>query len=273
MLLFTLIWLFPLFVGREHSVASLEYVMERDKHIFLVAQKDASDDKPGMDTCYHMGTVATILQCLRLPDGTIKLLVEGVDRAKLKKFAIVDNRYEATIEVVKPKVNEKVTAALKDTKKLVYQSFETLVKEDSRIPDEVIGPLADVKDISRFADNIAAHLTPELSIRQNILEQLNVEQRLSLLYRTIQVQLDLMKVDQKIQGRVRDQVEKNQRQYYLSEKIKAIQTELGEMDDKGSYDELKQYEIDIEKSGMHADAKEKAFSELKKLKAMSSNVC
>lgn len=259
----------PLFVGRKHSVASLEYVMERDKHIFLVSQKDAADEKPDMDTCYHMGTVATVLQCLRLPDGTIKLLVEGIGRARMKAWDIVDDRYEATVEMVKADSPAKMTQELKDMRDLVVQSFEQLVKDDSRIPDEVIAPLAEVKDLSRFADNIAAHLTPELATRQTILEELNIEKRLMLLYDTIQVQRDLLKVDQKIQGRVRDQVEKNQRQYYLSEKIKAIQSELGEMDDNGSFDELKQLEKDIETVGMSEEAKEKATAELKKLKAMS----
>ena len=260
----------PLFVGRKHSVASLEYVMEHDKFIFLVAQKDAVDDQPNMQTCYHVGTVATVLQCLRLPDGTIKLLVEGVDRAKLKDFTIVEGRYEASVELIKPVSLKKSTQTLEELRALVLKNFEALVKEDSRVPDEVIAPLAEIKDYSRFSDNIAAHLTPKLSVRQSILEEMDIEKRLNLLYDTIQVQLDLLRVDQKIQGRVRDQVEKNQRQYYLSEKIKAIQTELGEMDDKGSYDELKQLEIDIENAGMSVEAKDKAIAELKKLKAMPS---
>mgnify|MGYP000262081546 CR=1 FL=1 len=260
----------PLFVGREKSVASLEYVMERDKHIFLVAQRDAADDAPDMKTCYPMGTVATVLQCLRLPDGTIKLLVEGISRARLKGFDVVDGRYEATIETLaQTSPITKKSQALNDMRALVQQSFTKLVKDDSRVPDEVLAPLAEVKDLSRFADNVAAHLTPELTIRQSILEELDIEKRLMLLFDTIEIQIDLLKVDQKIQGRVRDQVEKNQRQYYLSEKIKAIQTELGEIDDKGSYDELKQLEVDIEKAGMSDEAKEKAHAELKKLKAMS----
>ncbi len=259
----------PLFVGRAHSVASLEYAMEHDKFVFLVAQKDAGDDQPNMQTCYHVGTVATVLQCLRLQDGTIKLLVEGLDRAHLKDFTVSEDRYEASIELIKAVNLKKPSQALEDIRTRVLKSFETLVKEDSRVPDEVIGPLAEVQDLSRFADNIAAHLTPDLTVRQRILEEMDIEKRLLLLYDTIQVQLDLLRVDQKIQGRVRDQVEKNQRQFYLSEKIKAIQTELGEMDDKGSYDELKQIEIDVNNAGMSVEAKEKAMAELKKLKAMS----
>lgn len=231
-------------------------------------KKNASNNQPTAEDCYQIGTVATILQCLRLPDGTIKLLIEGTHRARMRSLSIVDERYEADIEMLPDHAEIRDPAVIKKQKQRVFDAFEDLVKEDSRIPDEVIAPLAEVKDVSRFADNIAAHLTPDLAIRQSILEEMDVEKRLGLLYRTIAVQLDLMQVEQKIQGRVREQVEKNQRQYYLSEKIKAIQSELGEMDDNGNFDELKQYEKQITESGMHEDAKEKAFSELKKLKGM-----
>lgn len=259
----------PLFVGRKHSVASLEYAMSHDKHVFLLAQKDAANDQPSKDSCFQIGTVATVLQCLRLPDGTIKLLVEGMGRAKLSHFDIVDERYEATVSLIAEPKAKKNTAVIKSLRDQVAQSFEQLVKHDSRVPDEVLGPLAEVTEASRFADNVAAHLTPDLAVRQQILAELDVEKRLRLLVTTIAQQNDFLQVDQKVQSRVRDQVEKNQRQYYLSEKIKAIQTELGEMDDNGSFDELKQLEKDIELAGMTEEAKEKALAELKKLKAMS----
>lgn len=258
----------PLFVGRTESINALDAAMSHDKQVLLVTQRDAKTDKPGVEDLYEIGTVATILQLLRLPDGTIKVLVEGSNRARIKGFAVDDDAYTAEIEVIE-------RAELDDNRELeiyrrgVMSKFEDLVKTNNKIPTEVVVSLSGIDDPGRLADSIAAHMTTKIESRQRLLETLDPKERLDALHALLIEELDLVDVEKRIQGRVKNQVEKNQRQYYLSEKIKAIQHELGEIDETAGFDELEDLEKKIEEAGLSEEAKEKADAELKKLKLMS----
>ncbi len=257
----------PLFVGRSESIKALEVAMEGEKQIFLAAQKDPNVDTPSEKDIYEIGTVATILQLLRLPDGTVKVLVEGSQRAKLTCFDKKDSLLFAEIELIeesgdpsKPEVQALIRAVL--------SQFEQLIKLNKKIPPELLASLASINDPGRLADSIAAHMTIKLESRQRILEMPEIEKRLELLQTLLAQELDLVEVEKRVQGRVRQQVERSQRQYYLSEKIKAIQQELGELDEGGPVDEQKQLQEKIEQAGMSKEAKEKAEAELNKLKMM-----
>lgn len=258
----------PLFVGRSESINALDQAMGEEKQVFLVTQKDPKTDTPEKKDLHEMGTIATILQLLRLPDGTIKVLVEGSKRARLKSFAEEDGAYLATVEPV-----DAVTLQ-KDREHEIYMrsvmgKFEELVKLNSKIPAEVVVSLAGIDEPGRLADSIAAHMTSGIAKRQALLSTLDPIERLDKLHALLVEELDVYEVETRIQGRVKTQVEKNQRQYYLSEKIKAIQSELGELDDGAGFDEVNELEEKIEKVGLPAEAKEKAIAELKKLKMMS----
>lgn len=258
----------PLFVGRAESIRALEAAMMRDKHIFLVAQKDPATDIPQEKDLYSIGTISTVLQLLRLPDGTVKVLVEGSRRGRLINLFMKEDRYEANIETIKDQevIVDPETQALM---RAVLSQFEDLIKANKKIPPEILTTLANLEEPGRLADSIAAHMTIRIESRQKILEAEKIRVRLELLQELLAQELELIEVEKKVQGRVKQQVEKSQRQYYLSEKIKAIQQELGELDESGQgYEDLKQLQIAIEKSGMPKEAREKAQSELNKLKMM-----
>ncbi len=260
----------PLFVGRAESIKALEFAMEMDKQIFLVAQKDASIDAPTAADLYEIGTVATILQLLHLPDGTVKVLVEGVQRAKMLEFKAEKTYLSANIELLDD------IGTLDDTEVVVLMrsilnQFEELIKLNKKIPTELLTSLRNIENPGSLADSIAAHMSVKISSRQEVLEKINVRERLELLHKLLSEELDLVEVEKRVQGRVKQQVEKSQRQYYLSEKIKAIQKELGEMEEGGNgfQDEIKELQKKIAEAGMPKEAKEKAESELNKLKMMS----
>lgn len=259
----------PLFVGRAESIRALEDAMSREKQVFLTAQKDPSIDTPKNNDLYSVGTVATILQLLRLPDGTVKVLVEGAERARMIDLFLRDDHYVAHIEIIQDMtvvVDNEVEAI---TRSLLSQ-FEELVKANKRIPPEILTSLSGIEEPGRLADSIAAHMTIRIDSRQKILETANIRERLEVLQDLLAQELELIEVEKRLQGRVRQQVEKSQRQYYLSEKIKAIQEELGELGGEGGgpFEDLKQIQKNIEKSGMSKEAREKAEAELTKLKMM-----
>ncbi|OGT44394.1 MAG: endopeptidase La [Gammaproteobacteria bacterium RIFCSPHIGHO2_12_FULL_40_19] len=257
----------PLFVGRTESIKALEFAMTKDKQVVLVAQKNASVDVPTEKDLFSVGTAATILQMLRLPDGTVKVLVEGVSRAQIVNFSANENFMQAQLKLYQePEKTDdsEVTVLMRN----VTAQFERLVKANKKIPPELITSVRNMKLPAHFADSVAAHLTVSIDSRQKILETFEVKERLHLLRDLIAQELELLEVEKNVQGRVKQQVEKSQRQYYLSEKLKAIQHELGELDEGTPADELKQIEKNIEAAGMPKEAKEKAKSELTKLRMM-----
>jgi len=257
----------PLFVGRTESIKALEVAMKKGKQIFLAAQKDPNVDTPKQTDIYEVGTMATILQLLRLPDGTVKVLVEGSSRAKLTKLHKEADYLSAEFELLEEASglgSQEVEALVR----AVLSQFEQLVKINKKIPPELLTSLSNIEEPGRLADSIAAHMTIKLDSRQKILETPTVKDRLELLQTLLVQELDLVEVKKRVQGRVKQQVEKNQRQYYLSEQIKAIQQELGELEEGGPVDEQQQLLDKIEKAGMTPEAKEKALAELNKLKMM-----
>ena len=257
----------PLFVGRSESIKALEYAMSKDKQVVLVAQKNASVDVPSEKDLFSVGSVATILQMLRLPDGTVKVLVEGISRAKILTITTEQEFMLAQLEVHQEKDLEEdpeVQVLIRN----VTSHFEQLIKANKKIPPELISSVRGMKVPAQFADSVAAHLTVNIESRQKILETFDIKERLHLLRDLTEQELELLEVEKNVQGRVKQQVEKSQRQYYLSEKLKAIQQELGELDEGTPADELKQIEKNIENAGMHKEAKEKAKSELAKLRMM-----
>ncbi len=257
----------PLFVGRKDSIRALEVAMEKDKHVFLLAQKDPKLETPKRSDLFDMGTVATILQLLKMPDGTVKVLVEGLERAKLKELVQETNYLRGVVEIVS-RWEDSLTPELRALMRAVLVQFDQLIKTTKRIPVEVLTALSNIEDPCRLVDSIAAHLTLKIEMRQKILESSDITERLSLLHSLLAEELGLVELDKRVQDRVKGQVEKNQKQYYLSEKMKAIQQELGDLDEKSSGDEIQQLQAKIEKAGMPKDAKEKALSELNKLKMM-----
>ena len=257
----------PLFVGRAESIKALEVAMENDKRIFLIAQRDPSNDSPTQKDLYEIGTVVIILQLLRLPDGTIKVLVEGSGRAKLiqlhkKEFL------SAKIELLKEQKIDANKTEVKVLMRSVLDQFEQLIKINKKIPPELLPSLASIEDPERLADIVAAHMTIKLDSRQKILEAIEIQKQLELLQMLLTQELDLIEIEKRVQGRVRQQVEKSQRQYYLSEKIKAIQQELGELEESSPVDERQQLLEKIQRAGLSEEAREKAMVELNKLKMM-----
>ena len=254
----------PLFVGRAKSVKALEIASESDKQILLVAQKSPNNDEPDASDLHEVGTVATVLQMLKLPDGTVKVLVEGVSRARVVDFADTADCFSAKAEVIEDVVeSDHETQALMRT---VFTQFDQYVKLNKKIPPEILTSLATIDDPSRLADTIAAHLTLKLEEKQSILEMFSVSQRLEHLLSLMEGEIDILQVEKRIRGRVKRQMEKSQREYYLNEQVKAIQKELGEQDENADVDEL-QKRIDAAK--MPKEALDKANSEMKKLKMMS----
>ncbi len=256
----------PLFVGRDKSIEAIEAAMNENKQLLLVAQKHADIDDPGFDDLYLAGTLANILQLLKLPDGTVKVLVEGGKRCKVFQYQEYQGYYAATVSEIEAHLN--ISAKEQEVlQRTAMSSFDQYVKLNNKIPPEVLNALAGIDDLSRLADTIAAHMTLKVEEKQSILEIENVAQRLESLMTLMEGENDLLEMEKRIRGRVKKQMEKNQREYYLNEQMKAIQKELGDMDDASN--EIEELEKKIVAAGMSKDAKAKADAELNKLKLMS----
>jgi ATP-dependent Lon protease len=255
----------PLFVGREKSVRALESVMKDDKQILLVAQKNAAQDDPSADDIYRVGTVSTILQLLKLPDGTVKVLVEGVSRARITEFKETESFFEAAVEaVVEPAHDPREMEALGRT---VVQQFEQYIKLNKKIAPEVLVSLNQIEEPAKLADTIASHLNIKIGEKQELLELPSVVERLERAFTHMESEIGVLQVEKRIRNRVKRQMEKTQREYYLNEQLKAIQKELGEGED--GRDETAELEEKIRKTKLSKEAREKAVSELKKLRSMS----
>ena len=255
----------PLFVGRERSIDALDAAMKDNKQILLVAQKEAEVDEPDFTDLYEVGTLANILQLLKLPDGTVKVLVEGSERSKVLHYQETGSFFSAAVEKIDD-VMRLTAKGLDVLQRTVISSFDQYVKLNSKIPPEVLNALSGIEDPSRLADTMAAHMTLKVSDKQTILEAADIEKRLEDLMTLMEGEVDLLEMEKKIRVRVKQQMEKNQREYYLNEQIKAIQKELGDMDDAPN--EIEELEKKIENAGMSKEARKKAETELNKLKLM-----
>ncbi len=255
----------PLFVGREKSILALDEAMNSGKQILLVAQKQAEVDEPGVDDIYSVGTLATILQLLKLPDGTVKVLVEGGSRARLSAVHGGDY-FSADIELL-PELGEFEDREVDVLKRSVITQFENYIKLNKKVPPEILTSLSGIDQPGRLADTVAAHMALKLDEKQKVLEIGDVRARLEHVMGLIDAEIDMLQIEKRIRGRVKQQMEKSQREYYLNEQMKAIQKELGEMDDAPN--EIAELEQKIEEAGMPKEAREKAISELNKLKLMS----
>ena len=254
----------PLFVGRDKSVRALEDVMQDDKQILLVAQKNAGQDDPTTDDIYEVGTIGTVLQLLKLPDGTVKVLVEGSQRAKIIRYTDKEDFFQAEAEMV-----EEADDGDKDVEALirsVISQFEQYIKLNKKIPPEVLVSLNQIEEASKLSDTIASHLALKISEKQELLELPSASERLERAYSSMESEIGVLQVEKRIRNRVKRQMEKTQREYYLNEQLKAIQKELGETED--GRDEAGEFEERIEKTKLSKEAKEKALQELKKLKSM-----
>lgn len=256
----------PLFVGRERSISALEAAMADSKKVFLAAQKDAGIDEPGADDLYDIGTVATVLQLLKLPDGTVKVLIEGDERAELVKIS--DNEDFMVADVLHQQAKELSERESESLSHVLMNQFEQYVKLSKKVPAEVLNSLKNITDPSRLVDTMSAHLSLNVAEKQKLLELENVRERIEQIMTYIETEIDLLEVEKRVRGRVKQQMEKNQREYYLNEQMKAIQKEMGELDNGAS--EIDELADKIEESGMPKEAKEKAENELKKLKMMSA---
>jgi len=255
----------PLFVGREKSILALDQAMRANKQILLVAQKQADVEDPNPQDLHRLGTVATILQLLKLPDGTVKVLVEGVERAKLDKLSL--NQY-FTAEALPLKDVEQYDEREMDVlSRSVISQFEQYVKLNRKVPPEILTSLAGIEQLGRLADTVAAHMSLKLDAKQKVLEIQDVRKRLEHILALIEGEMDVLQIEKRIRGRVKQQMEKSQREYYLNEQMKAIQKELGEIEDAPN--EMAELEQRIQKAGMPKEARDKAISELNKLKLMS----
>ncbi|MEK9953686.1 MAG: endopeptidase La, partial [Curvibacter sp.] len=258
----------PLFVGRPKSIKALEAAMEAERRIMLVAQKAAAKDEPQVSDMFEVGCVSTILQMLKLPDGTVKVLVEGQQRALVNKIEEGESHFTATVlpvtapEAADPRLSSEIEAL----RRAVMQQFDQYVKLNKKIPPEILTSIASIDDPGRLADTIAAHLPLKLENKQAVLSLSEVKERLENLFEQIEREVDILNVDKRIRGRVKRQMEKNQRDFYLNEQVKAIQKELGEGEDGADIEEI---EKKIKAARMPAEARKKAENELKKLKLMS----
>ena len=258
----------PLFVGRPKSIKALESAMEAERRIMLVAQKAAAKDEPSVEDMFGVGCIATILQMLKLPDGTVKVLVEGQQRAKVNKIEDGELHFTCNVTPVEPEValpGDK-SSEVEALRRAVMQQFDMYVKLNKKIPPEILTSISSIDDAGRLADTIAAHLPLKLDAKQVVLDMDNVKARLENLYEQLEREVDILNVDKKIRGRVKRQMEKNQRDFYLNEQVKAIQKELGEGEEGADIEEI---EKKIKSAKMPAEARKKAESELKKLKLMS----
>jgi len=255
----------PLFVGREKSILALEAAMKADKRVMLVAQRQADIDDPKIDDLYPIGTIATILQLLKLPDGTVKVLVEGGSRGSIEKLHSGPH-YTADLSLA-VEVDKYEERELEVLSRSVVSQFEQYVKLNKKVPPEVLTALAGIEDAGRLADTVAAHMALKLADKQKVLEILDVRARLEHILVAIEGEMDVLQIEKRIRGRVKAQMEKSQREYYLNEQMKAIQKELGDMED--GVNEVQELEQKIDAAGMPKEAREKAVAELNKLKMMS----
>ena len=257
----------PLFVGREKSIKALEAAMLNNKKIFLVAQRKSANDDPTAKDLFNVGTISSVLQLLKLPDGTVKVLVEGEQRAEVASYAIEEGYLSAVLDGIDDVSEALKTQEIEIIMRSLMSQFEQYIKLNKKIPPEVLSSLAGIEEPGRLADTIAAHLSLKIEDKQELLEILDVGTRLERLMAAIENEIDLLQVEKRVRGRVKRQMEKSQREYYLNEQMKAIQKELGEMGEEGN--ELDQLETAINKAGMPKEAKDKAVAELHKLKMMS----
>ncbi|RVU32652.1 endopeptidase La [Neptunomonas marina] len=256
----------PLFVGREKSIEALEAAMESNKEILLIAQKNASEDEPTADDLFEVGTVASVLQMLKLPDGTVKVLVEGDYRAKIQSLESYEGYFMAEVQSLP--VESLKEAEGEVYKRTALEQFERFIQINKKIPSEVLTSLQGIDDIGRLSDTIAAHMTLKLDEKQVILEMLDSRQRLEHLMSLMEAEIDLVEVEKRIRGRVKKQMEKSQREYYLNEQMKAIQKELGDLDENGTSD-IEELKNRIDSAGMPKEAYDKTIAEYNKLKMMS----
>ncbi len=254
----------PLFVGRPKSIKALETAMEAGKSILLVAQKSAAKDEPDASDVYSIGCVSNILQMLKLPDGTVKVLVEGTQRARIER--VEDRGTQFVADVVPLSLDERGGHEVEAMRRTILAQFDQFVKLNKKIPPEILTSLAGIEEAGRLADTIAAHLPMKLELKQEILELFDVGARLEKLLAQLETELDILQVEKRIRGRVKRQMEKSQREYYLNEQVKAIQKELGEGEEGADLDEM---DKKIKAAGMSKEGMQKAMGELKKLKLMS----
>lgn len=255
----------PLFVGRPKSIAALNLAMENDEPIFLLAQKDGSEEEPSVQNLHEVGTLANVLQVLKLPDGTVKVLVEGICRAKAHMVQDNEEYFISHLLVLEDQNEDSLSQqALRRT---LLSQFEQLAKSNKKIPAEILANINDIQENGRMADTIAAHLTMKLEQRQQLLNLTDIDERMEYLLMQIESELDIMQVEKRIRGKVKRQMDKNQRDYYLNEQMKVIQKELGEEDEHGEQERL---EKEIKAAGMSKEGEEKALAELRKLKMMPS---
>jgi ATP-dependent Lon protease len=255
----------PLFVGREKSINALEEVMRADKHILLATQKDAGDDDPTPQAIYEVGTLATVLQLLKLPDGTVKVLVEGRDRAQIVRYTDRQNYFEAEARILPEVIGKEVEAEA--LARSVVSEFENYVKLNKKVSPEVLSAVSNIEDYSKLADTVASHLAVRIPEKQEILALTSVAERLEKVLGMMESEISVLQVEKRIRSRVKRQMEKTQREYYLNEQMKAIQKELG--DGEEGRDELRELEERIGKTKFSKEAREKAETELKKLRQMS----
>lgn len=256
----------PLFVGRAKSIKALELAMEGDRRVMLVAQKTASKDEPAVSDMFEVGCVCTILQMLKLPDGTVKVLVEGQQRARVEAIADHETHFLSTVEPVQIDEGVHKPSEIEALRRAVTQQFDQYVKLNKKIPAEILSSISSIEDAGRLADTIAAHLPLKLEAKQAVLDLADVKARLENLFEQLDREVDILNVDKKIRGRVKRQMEKSQRDFYLNEQVKAIQKELGEGEEGADLEEV---EKRIRLAKMPAEARKKAEAELKKLKLMS----
>src|SRR5689334_20059183 len=255
----------PLFVGREKSVKALEDVMKEDKQILLVTQKNAAQDDPTSADIYSVGTVGTVLQLLKLPDSTVKVLVEGGQRARILRFAENEQFFQAYGEAIVEKPGDQ--QELEALARTAVSQFEQYIKLNKKIPPEVLVSINQIEDPSKLADTLASHLALKIPEKQELLETETVSERLEKVFGYMESEIGVLQVEKRIRSRVKRQMEKTQREYYLNEQLKAIQKELGDGDD--AKDELAEIEQRIRKTKLTKEAREKALAELKKLRSMS----
>jgi len=255
----------PLFVGREKSIAALEEVMNSDRQILLFTQKNAGDDDPSPESLYDIGTVASVLQLLKLPDGTVKVLVEGVSRARVRKFTAREDYFEAVADIIDDQDENPVE--LEALARSAVSDFDNYVKLNKKISPEVVSSIQQIDEYSKLADTIASHLAIKIAEKQEILGIFSVKDRLEHVMGLMESEVSVLQVEKRIRGRVKRQMEKTQREYYLNEQMKAIQKELGEGED--GKDDLQEIEERIAKTKLSKEAKEKAEAEFKKLRQMS----
>ncbi len=253
----------PLFVGRAKSIAALDAAIENDETVFLLAQRNPNEEDPQASDLHEMGTVANVLQVLKLPDGTVKVLVEGMHRARVAHIDGEGDYFRAQIETVQEHSSD--TADTEALRRALLSEFEQYAKLNKKIPAEVLNTISNIENNSRLVDTIAAHLQLKLEFRQAVLDKADVAERMEFLLGQIEAELDIIQVEKRIRGRVKRQMDKSQREYYLNEQVKAIQKELGEEDERSEQESLEQK---IKAAGMSKEAQEKALSELKKLKMM-----